>query len=291
MRRGTLLVLVMSVTALGCTLLTSLDGLSGGPDPDGAASEPDGSTSDALVPTDSGTDADANVSSFDPDATCPSKGGAMVNVGAFCIDSTEVTVVAYHDLEQAANAGILPAQPAFCSWNTSYAQQLAPGSSDLSPAVYIDWCDAYAFCRFSGKRLCGAVAGGPTSTTQFASPSASQWDYACTSNGANAFVYGNTYQPKTCRGADFGDFFDYPAEVRNAPGCRAPNAPFTGVYDLNGNAEEWEDACNASVDDLDRCRVRGGDRQAPADAAACASDRTSERRETSIFRGFRCCWP
>jgi len=91
---------------------------------------------------------------------CPSgHGPVMVRVGTFCIDSTEVTSEQYNDFLLAGPAALAP-QPAECSWNVSYL----PGggwvfdpSQPTLPIANVDWCDAYAFCRWAGS---GSYAAG-----------------------------------------------------------------------------------------------------------------------------------
>jgi Sulfatase-modifying factor enzyme 1 len=59
-----------------------------------------------------------------------------------------------------------------CAWNTSF-QPESSGSDCLNvwlifdlvnapanPVACVDWCDAFAYCRSIGKRLCGAFGGG-----------------------------------------------------------------------------------------------------------------------------------
>ena len=104
--------------------------------------------------------------------TCASVGKAgpkMVAVprpggGTYCMDSTEVTRDQYK-----AFAGISPSgQPAFCGWNTTYTPvqktggqcskgEWPPGSNGALPVVCVDWCDAYMFCKWAGKRLCSMI--------------------------------------------------------------------------------------------------------------------------------------
>src|SRR5262249_39830790 len=76
--------------------------------------------------------------------------------GRFCIDATEVTNAQY-----AAFLATNPQtslQPARCtSWNGTYAgAYVGPltGRDDY-PVVGVTWCDAFAYCKWAGKRLCG----------------------------------------------------------------------------------------------------------------------------------------
>src|SRR5262249_6416251 len=81
--------------------------------------------------------------------------------GTFCIDATEVTNGAYKAFLAASPDP--SAQPAFCGWNTDYSPSSFYGPDD-HPVVYVDWCDAYAYCEAAGKRLCGAIGGGAVAT-------------------------------------------------------------------------------------------------------------------------------
>ena len=48
--------------------------------------------------------------------------------------------------------------------------------ADHHPIVWVDWCDAYAYCKGVGKRLCGAIGGGPVDFhTGYADTNQSQW--------------------------------------------------------------------------------------------------------------------
>ena len=63
-------------------------------------------------------------------------------------------------------------------------------------------------------------------------------------------MYGDVRRDR-CRGFDCGDGYDYAFDVRKFTSCQAPDAPFSGVYDLAGNASEWEDSCERFTDNLD----------------------------------------
>ncbi|MBN1605630.1 MAG: hypothetical protein JW940_03315 [Polyangiaceae bacterium] len=78
----------------------------------------------------------------------------------------------------------------------------APGCDD-HPQVCVDWCDAYAYCKGVGKRLCGEIGGGPTDFGAYADVNQDPWYNACTSHGARSssgFVYGDDYNPQACNG-------------------------------------------------------------------------------------------
>jgi hypothetical protein len=63
------------------------------------------------------------------------------------------------------------------------------------------------------------------------------------------------------------------------------------VFDLSGNAMEWEDACSTSTDGgSDVCRLRGGSAYAIGESQlACDADNGEPRSYTAPGIGFRCC--
>ena len=139
-----------------------------GADSDGAdAAAPPGDAvsdtpDDLLAPPDAPPDLPPPVDTAVP---CPpSTGGpALVRAGTFCVDSTEVTNEQYMAF-LTAKGGDVGGQPGACKWNSSYV----PGDEGVSwpyiagrasyPIVNVDWCDAFMFCNWAGKRLCGPMA-------------------------------------------------------------------------------------------------------------------------------------
>src|SRR5262249_6636582 len=111
--------------------------------------------------------------SADTTQSCPSgRGPAMVLAKSlsgqtWCIDSTEGTQAQYAAF-LADKAGDVSGQSAECQWNTSYVPLSAcsrfpsfdPVARKNKPVSGVDWCDALAFCKWAGKRLCGAIGDG-----------------------------------------------------------------------------------------------------------------------------------
>src|SRR5262245_12465852 len=118
-------------------------------------------------------------------------GPEMIELDGFCIDSTEVTNAQYERFYDAVENGTTPDQPAPCSWNDSFAPN-ATGVNETGdhPVRGVDWCDAYAFCAWAGKRLCGSPAGGAATYDSPANEDESEWFAACSENGMKAFPYG-----------------------------------------------------------------------------------------------------
>ena len=112
---------------------------------------------------------------------------------------------------------------------------------------------------------------------------------ACSANGTRTFPYGDTYTAELCNEAGGGgEVF-----VGSYPDC---NGGFTGVLDMVGNVEEWEDACSISATPQgDDCQLRGGGFWSKHDEpgeefAQCQSiGRTTDRESWSHDWGFRCC--
>jgi formylglycine-generating enzyme required for sulfatase activity len=181
-------------------------------------------------------------------------GPRLAAIGGFCIDSTEVTNAQYAQFFAAKGSDTSGQIPA-CSLNQTYkpsANWPGPANQLSLPVALVDWCDAYAYCKWAGKRLCGKIGGGPNPYTAYADPAFSQWFHACSNAGRNPFPYDGTYRPEACNG------FNGPNGCHHDPGVPAGTcalAPvgsysqcqgvrgFAGVFDLSGNAFEWEDSC------------------------------------------------
>jgi hypothetical protein len=210
----------------------------------------------------------------------------MVQLPAgFSIDSTEVTQGQYE-----AWLGTGPqtsSQPGVCTpWNTSYQPSCEwfPATKPNRPVVCVDWCDASAYCAGVGKRLCGKIGGGSTDGSEYADQSKNQWYHACSSAGQNDYVYGDTFQPTTCWGtaSSGGELHD----VATSPSCQSQAAGYEGVFDLTGNAYEWEDGTD---DGLATSRLRGGGADADETQLKCVSYASRALDTQHNLFGFRCC--
>lgn len=206
-------------------------------------------------------------------AACPSgKGPEMVEVpkpggGTYCVDSTEVTNAHYEAF--LATSPALPTIPE-CAFKTSLIPTATWPDTDLDePVNYLDWCDAYAFCSWAGKRLCGAIAGGPAAYASADSTDA-QWYSACSAGGKLDYGYGTQLVSGACPSTF--------AEVKEFPCCQAG---YSGVYDMVGYLREWVDACSGTAGAADDCRVMGSN--------TCSTVQSSKRNATSTNVGFRCC--
>jgi formylglycine-generating enzyme len=221
------------------------------------------------------------------------------------IDSTEVTRKQYAMWLATTTATTLGTQDsATCGWNTDFAastscmtgSHVCTTNCDNHPQVCVDWCDAYAYCKGVGKRLCGKIGGGPNLYTDYASASLSEWYRACSSGGAYTYPYGNTYSATTCNGYNYwGSGSNTTLAVGTLSGCQA-TAPtsYGGVYDQSGNGWEWEDSCDSTMAGASAsCRVRGGgfDVDYNSGYLHCDSGYNVSRNFVGYGPGLRCCSP
>jgi len=220
---------------------------------------------------------------------CPSapNTAAMVEVpgpngDTYCMDATEVTNA--HYAAWLATNPSLADQSAFCASNTSFEPAAgAPPMNDL-PVASVDWCDAFAYCKGAGKRLCGRIGGGPAPYYAHDNASLNMWFNACSHGGTQDFPYGQAYDANGCNGSDakFGTLLS----VGALPSCEGG---FPGIFDMSGNVWEWEDACVPQEGGVDTCRRRGGAVNSSDMLMRCGVGSSKERDYQDERTGFRCC--
>lgn len=250
----------------------------------GGASGSAGSPSDASV-TDAPSDVEAGCVS-----PCSGLGNpAMIEVPVagscpFCIDSTEVTNAQYAGF-LAAKGSDTSGQPTQCAANTSFTPDggwPATGKDDF-PVTFVDWCDAYAYCAWAGKRLCGKIGGGPNAMNDFVDAQSSQWHSACSKGGTQSMPYGTFYVPSNCNGYASG--LGTTVAVASKPDCVGG---YPGIFDMSGNVAEWEDSCLADTPNA-TCRLRGGHWNSTGQDLSCGVNSSTPRNDSGPNVGFRCC--
>jgi formylglycine-generating enzyme required for sulfatase activity len=276
--------LALAALAVSCQLVAGLDK----PLPNPAA--------DASPGVDGGPEDDSSAGGDAEGGGCPAATGGpqMVNVGPFCIDSTEVTNAQYDVFVQADAS--LALQPAECAFNTGYTpQQPWPYSAGLDryPVTQVNWCMAYAFCKWAGKRLCGAIGGGSAPFSNYTAFS-NQHYYACSANGQNEFPYGATYVPGNCDDSQYGGTGGDagPLPAGSLASCQGGT---NGLFDMVGSVEEWQDACQSATGPDDQCLDGTGSfSYPPSDGGpgpGCDFEDNDNRNATYDNLGFRCCAP
>jgi formylglycine-generating enzyme required for sulfatase activity len=216
---------------------------------------------------------------------------------SFCIDRTEATETQYIAFLMAVSSD--PAQtdqPPECAFNDSLAYTPDGSCPDFAtgsdvPVRCIDWCDAYAYCAFRGKRLCGALNGG--SLALDAPVTSDEWHFACTGGFKTKYPYGDDPIVGAC---------NIPQENTSDPSDDNQKAPvgsfadceggFPGIFDMQGNVNEWTDRCEPGVGTGEElCMARGGNTYGTADYWRCNNLVSKAPRNDPGSRqtGVRCC--
>ena len=172
----------------------------------------------------------------------------QVEVPAFNIDSTEVTIWQYQEFLDAVGHDTKYDHPnqrlgkghSNPSWE-AYAKAAFSGGEFKGvrlnpnfPAVYLDWFDAYAFAKWQNRRL----------------PSEAEWEKAGRGTDGRKYPWGDTFMSGAAnlyRGAREAAAW---SEVGRYSGDISPY----GVRDLSGNVSEWTASDNGSGSPV----VRGG---------------------------------
>lgn len=275
------------VLAIGCSAFVSLDGLR---IVDGGTGMPDGAVMDVTTMSDTSMP-DSGMT--DTGLGCPMlEGPTMVRTPDGCIDSTEVTRGQYAKF---LAAGVdVQQQGALCAWNSTFV----PGGGDPSktdlPVGQVDWCDAYAYCKWAGKKLCGDLSGNPIpfGNDVFDNTKA-RWIRACSAAGTRKYSYGVSYDPMACNTIDLGK-----GDVTPVGSLSKCEGGYTGIFDMIANVAEWIDSCDDNTGDggprEDDCRHMGGAYDYPDPAGqghnvTCDFDDYDWRESQYTGLGIRCC--
>lgn len=224
------------------------------------------------------------------------------------IDPTEVTRAAYQSFVDKPES--YPVLPKACDVKAKLpsAERHAPDAAMLAeacssgcddhPVVGVDWCDAFAFCKAQGKRLCGRIDNGSWLSPQaevagerpWHDAGNSEWTNACSAGGSYRYATSDTALPNqgTCvYGGAASEAVTYGACVSPSNAYKAASHLIGNVAELENNCDKGEDAGSAD----DSCSARGGSFKSDGASLGCDVRVTLRRAERRADVGFRCCGP
>jgi len=272
--------LALAGVGVGCSILEG-ERTDAGNETDGGV---DVQVSDAASErSEASTDAGPDVTDAAP-PNCPkdAAGPPMVGVSDFCIDSTEISNEQYEKFRAAVQDAGKPL-PARCVWNTDLAALPWSNPSQKNRPAAVDFCDAYMYCSWANKHLCGGPKGASLSSGGVNDPSQDLWFAACGGSGKTTYPYGNNYDPSICA-CEFKKG-TAPVDVGTLPQCVGG---VNGLFDMSGNVWEWIDSCSG-FGVSDQCVVHGGDFGSYPPNLQCDAGTKVAASARDTYRGFRCC--
>jgi len=224
---------------------------------------------------------------------------------SFCIDRTEVTQADYTLFLVGVGDVAGAEQPTECADNASLTRTDAGSNcpnwsaGDQRAVNCVDWCDAYAYCAWAGKRLCGDLEGGPLALGDPVTND--EWQFACSGGFQTTYPYGNTaevcacyipeeWETKMMCDLPSGTNYNQKAEVASHPDCEGG---FPGIFDMQGNVAEWTNRCEPPDGmGTEHCSVRGGSTWSGNGSSYYTCDnlaQSEERLQPALETGIRCC--
>jgi formylglycine-generating enzyme len=250
-------------------------------DGDGDAGDGDGDTGDGDGDGTGDGFCDSSCGATDC-GSCPN-GPVGVDLGDYRIDATEVTAGQYAQFlaVEFAPGYFDSVLPAGCEFKTDFTPTGFPAvPPETIPVTGVDWCDAYAYCHWAGKHLCGKIGGGPAELNEVQNAATNEWYRACSGGGLTNYPYAVGYNPSACNTVDAN--WEQLTNVGSLATCQGG---YPGIFDMSGNVWEWTNACNGN----DECRRRGGSLYSNAVNARCGIDSVRPRNYRADSQGFRCC--
>ena len=132
-----------------------------------------------------------------------------VQLTAFCLDETGVTVAAYRGCPASAGCSV-PDTTMYCNWGVA--------ERDQHPINCLDWSQSRAYCQWRGGDL----------------PTEAQWEYAARGTDGRTYPWGNDAPGLQLCWNRFGTS-NSTCPVRSYPSGVSP----FGLFDLAGNLWEW----------------------------------------------------
>jgi len=133
-----------------------------------------------------------------------------VFLDTFSIDVYEVTVGQYAEFLRSGEAR------APLDWNT-----MNQSANQKRPVANVDWPDAAAYCKWTGKRL----------------PTEAEWEKAARGTDGRIYPWGN--DPPTLLHANYGKMGSHDYGTLAPVGTTEDGKSPYGIYDMAGNVWEW----------------------------------------------------
>ncbi len=184
--------------------------------------------------------------------TLSKKKSSFVNLAAFYIDRTEITVTQFRKF-----------QP-------GYKEKPFTNGKDCPtcPAMGINWIQASKYCRWAGKRL----------------PREEEWEAAARGISNFTYPWGEMFLPQhsNLRGKEDGHLFAAPV------GSFLSGVSASGLVDMAGNVWEWVDTKKSSRPQLNARVVKGGGWTSDKRQARISFRNHVDLRMKNPTFGFRC---